>query len=511
MATATSRRLRAFKRWMRSQGIECSDALDFSHHEEEGISVRTLCDLHEGDLVATIPKQSCLTIKTSGARHLIEVAGLEGYLGLSVALMYEKSLGSQSPWFEYLHLCPQSECIPLLWTLEEIDSLLLGTELHKVVKEDKALVYEDWEECILPLIASAPLELNPDSFEVEQYFAAKSLLASRSFEIDDYHGFGMVPLADLFNHKTAAEDVHFTSTPYLVPESDDEVNCRIDEDENASNSEDIYKCDRYEGEQLIQDSPSEKGSSDGNNYSSSAAEDDPVVLEMIMVKDVRSGDEVFNTYGSLGNAALLHRYGFTEANNPYDIVNIDLDLVIQWCSSLFSSRHGRVRLSLWRRLNYSGCFSQYSEYFEISSNGEPQTELLTLLYIILLPDGAYSQLDLTVSTVDNLNAPLNVVLRKGGKVGLGQAQEMSEELLLTKNVRKALLSLADLRESFYGSNSIEEDVEVLHRCSPTKERKLYHSVMLRVSERRILQKLRTYAAGEGELSGTITRASKRKK
>ena len=57
-------------------------------------------------------------------------------------------------------------------------------------------------------------------------------------------------------------------------------------------------------------------------------------LEMVMVKDVKVGAEVFNTYGLLGNAALLHRYGFTEPDNPFDIVNIDLELVLQWSASL---------------------------------------------------------------------------------------------------------------------------------------------------------------------------------
>lgn len=65
------------------------------------------------------------------------------------------------------------------------------------MKEDKALIYDDWKENILPLMDSTCLKLSPDFFGVEQYIAAKSLVASRSFEVDDYHGFGMVPLADL--------------------------------------------------------------------------------------------------------------------------------------------------------------------------------------------------------------------------------------------------------------------------------------------------------------------------
>ena len=82
--------------------------------------------------MATIPKDSCLTVNTSSAKDIIEDYGFEGPLGLSFALMYEISLGHASPWAPYLHLLPDSEPLPLVWTLDEVDSLLCGTELHKV-------------------------------------------------------------------------------------------------------------------------------------------------------------------------------------------------------------------------------------------------------------------------------------------------------------------------------------------------------------------------------------------
>ncbi|CAI9771333.1 unnamed protein product [Fraxinus pennsylvanica] len=140
--TAT-RRMRGFKRWMKCQGIECSDALNLAIAAESpqsiSVSVEALCDLRVGDVVARIPKQSCLTVKTSGAHQLIEESQLGGYLGLSVAVMYEKSLGPQSPWFQYLQLMPPIEPIPLLWSFPEIDSLLSGTELHKGMKSSSFL------------------------------------------------------------------------------------------------------------------------------------------------------------------------------------------------------------------------------------------------------------------------------------------------------------------------------------------------------------------------------------
>jgi len=46
------REVRAFKRWMRDSGIE--------HKSVQGIRVRALDDLNKGDIIATIPKITCL-------------------------------------------------------------------------------------------------------------------------------------------------------------------------------------------------------------------------------------------------------------------------------------------------------------------------------------------------------------------------------------------------------------------------------------------------------------------
>lgn len=299
-----------------------------------------------------------------------------------------------------------------------------------------------------------------------------------------------------FNHKTGAEDVHFTALS-SNDESDDDADAEIVDEEALAQNSSMDKT--------------EKGVVSDTEYSS-VTEDDTSMLEMVMIKDVSSGAEVrkflsfqfdmfndlqchyamflfsltwkpltphliqvFNTYGLLGNAALLHRYGFTEQDNAYDIVNIDMELVLQWCSSLFSDRHSRSRISLWRRLGYSGD-SKNSEYFEISFDGEPQIELIILLHIIFLPDDVYHKLDLSVAVAGNYET------------------SMSKKPLMTKEICAALLSLADIRESLYGLKSMEDDIEALERCSFVEDRKLYHSLVLRISERKIIQKLRNYAS-----------------
>lgn len=211
----------------------------------------------------------------------------------------------------------------------------------------------------------------------------------------------------------------------------------------------------------------------------------------------------------MGNAALLHRYGFTEQDNAYDIVNIDLELVIQWCSSLFSDRHSRSRISLWRRLGYSSG-SENSEYFEISFDGEPQIELLILLFIIFLPDDVYNKLDLSVAIAGNCHESSETTLLIDNIFSLKESK-MSMKPLLTKEVCDALLSLADIRESLYGLKSIEDDIEALEKCSFVGDKKVYHSLVLRISERKILQKLRNYASKSYKITNSSSARKKLKR
>lgn len=214
MGKGSSRRVRAFKRWMKREGIECSDALDLRDEGVEiGISVSALAHLKEGDVVARIPKLTCLTTRSTAARDIISAAAgegeeescLGGLAGLAVALMYERSLGERSRWAPYLALLSkEEESLPLVWSADEVEQLLAGTELEGTVKEDKGVMWKEWKESIEPTILlqmhpldAAAVEFDPSFFGFGDYLAARTLISSRSFQIDEYHGVGMVPLADL--------------------------------------------------------------------------------------------------------------------------------------------------------------------------------------------------------------------------------------------------------------------------------------------------------------------------
>eukprot|EP00249_Psilotum_nudum_P006340 c19652_g1_i2 orf=481-1488(-) len=322
-SSSSSRKLRSFCKWMQDCGIQYSDALELTNSDDivSEIGVMALCDLYEGDLIAVIPKKACLTTKTTGAADMIEDAELGGGLGLTVALMYEMSRKEQSPWYDYLQLLPSYQILPIVWSADEIDNYLAGTELHMVVMEDRQLIEKDWYQCIMPLSKHNPYDFPPEYFTLERYFLAKTLVASRAFEVDEYHGFGMIPLADLFNHRTAAEDVHITS---VLSDSDSDVQDLCSKQMGLESSSDVEVPLIFGQQSNASTELNRVGRELKEPRSfSECLEGKSDALEVILVKAVANGCEIFNTYGTLSNAALLQKYGFTERGNPYDIINID--------------------------------------------------------------------------------------------------------------------------------------------------------------------------------------------
>lgn len=86
-----------------------------------------------------------------------------------------------------------------------------------------------------------------------------------------------------FNHKTDAEDVHFTS---IASHSDSDEDSKINDDDSVTSANDseisnIGFDKKNEYENNIDDTGSELNDSD-----------DPAVLQMIIVKEVEAGAEV---------------------------------------------------------------------------------------------------------------------------------------------------------------------------------------------------------------------------
>ncbi|GJP79073.1 hypothetical protein CLOP_g9318 [Closterium sp. NIES-67] len=380
-----------------------------------------------GASVATIPKSACLTPRTSllapylSASPFFQAGGeAEGEADRSEEeeegeggkeeegereeevegeeaegehnVLFEKALGAKSRWAAYFGQMPEREDVPVLWGKQEAKELLKGTEIEQAVPGDLAVMRAEWRRHIRPFLLSLPphvLQLLPGSqfspgtmsrdtpephdqqlhrqLSFDQYLAAKSLISSRAFAIDSWHGHGMVPLADLFNHRTASESVHFTINDEESDQEESDADGEESKKEGEKDSGKVKEDGGDEGEIEVSGNEAkvEKPESAGEE---GIEENTTEHLEMIMVRNEGPGDEVFNTYGQLSTAALLLRYGFTEPlsfggakpkggteelpvrlgkaepdcgegsevecicclqYNPFDLVNVDLSVIIK--------------------------------------------------------------------------------------------------------------------------------------------------------------------------------------
>ena len=99
-------------------------------------------------------------------------------------------------------------------------------------------------------------------------------------------------------------------------------------------------------------------------------------LNMIAVRDIRKGDEIFNTYGELSDGELLRRYGFlpTSSRNPHNSVTISFKELFAACDKVYRFENPRfVRKKVFELTN-EGTTSRFKVY----SNGRPSRKLIAI-------------------------------------------------------------------------------------------------------------------------------------
>ncbi|KAH9923744.1 SET domain-containing protein, partial [Epithele typhae] len=254
--------------------------------------------------VATIPKAAILSVRTCSLTSLIPWVpyGHAATLALSFALYSEMIIGDQSRWHGYLQSLP-SDIVPIarLWAHREAfpdddtqQALrwLEGTEVHRELSDAEGVSLTDeidqyYISDVAPILRKLGYEPH-----LRGFLHAYSLVSSRAFLVDAYHGLSMVPLADAFNH-THDNHVQLASEYDVCPHCGSLSECAHDDDSS-------------------------------NDHRSTAVHNVPTeadTVDMVTVRSIGAGEEVFNTYGaSLGNAALLARYGFILDGGETDVV-----------------------------------------------------------------------------------------------------------------------------------------------------------------------------------------------
>lgn len=145
------------------------------------------------------------------------------------------------------------------------------------------------------------------------FLHAFSLVSSRAFIVDAYHGYAMVPVADIFNH-VQENHVHLESDFDVCPICGAIDTCPHDDTDTPMPP--------------TQTTPISASSTLTTPFSTPPPPF-PETFEMITNAPVPPNTEIFNTYGEhLTNAALLSSYGFALDVNENDVVTISVESVV---------------------------------------------------------------------------------------------------------------------------------------------------------------------------------------
>ncbi|KAI8081935.1 uncharacterized protein B0P05DRAFT_538703 [Gilbertella persicaria] len=212
-----------------------------------------------------------------------DMSQLTGWSPLILCMMYE-SQKEDSFWKPYFDVLPKHFTTPMFWEESDLKALEGTDILSKIGKEEAEATFENE---IKPLITKYANLFDATVHTLELFHTCGSLIMAYSFndelqktveeggdseeeeEEEDNGLISMVPMADMLNHKTG-----------------------------------------YNNARLFHETDS---------------------LQMKAIKDIKEGEQIYNTYGDLCNADLLRKYGFTDEKNEFDLVEIDGPLVVEIC------------------------------------------------------------------------------------------------------------------------------------------------------------------------------------
>ncbi|CAM1320699.1 SETD6 (predicted), partial [Pycnogonum litorale] len=231
----------------------------------------------------SIPRTSLLCPENCGIGDLLErekktLKSESRWVPLLLAILYEY-LNPESRWRTYLDVCPDYSQLdhPMFWTDDDLKKELRGTGVIESVKQDLINIKKEFNEIVGPFIKNHQSVFPKEAHSIDLYKKLVGFVMGYSFtEPCQFKNEGkelvlpppvMVPAADILNHVS-------------------QNNAKLDFGKDA--------------------------------------------LDMITIKPIKKGDEIFNTYGELTNGQLLHMYGFSErSNNIYDAVEIPMDLFLE--------------------------------------------------------------------------------------------------------------------------------------------------------------------------------------
>ncbi|KAI7962591.1 hypothetical protein MJO28_000685 [Puccinia striiformis f. sp. tritici] len=478
--TTMEGRYTKFLGWLtESRGVILETNLIQAHNfveNGEGWGMIAITDIKKGTNLFSIPRrpggknsfsspllsvQSSTLLSNLNTQDRLKIS--RNWIPLLLVLLYERvqaildPTGSRS-WAPYFDTLPQEFDTLMFWSPEELAELTGSTITEKIGKEEAE---KDYFEVIKPLIESrADIFVVPEgtswetNYGISRYHQMGSLILSRSFHVE---ASSEIPTQEedisMDSISTGHHSVHDSSLDQTSLHSE-----TLDDDQDEEEREAVQDIALVPLADLLN---AKTGSENAKLFY------EIEWLKMNATRNIKKGEQIYNTYGDPPNADLLRRYGHVDVPNRYDVVEISIKTCLEVVASSplvkITEEESQERLDWALEMGIDDVFEIPTE-LERKSNGDPllPEELTCILQIFLLTKPDFED----HKSKEKLPKPkLN----------------SSEVIILAQQV-------VERRMKEYPT-SIEEDESLLARLRSTNDHRKIKAIIVRKSEKQILVQL----------------------
>lgn len=379
-----------FWEWLKANDVQINDKVELHDFslQGQGRGVIAKDDIAKGELIFSIPTKFVMAAENDKEFGKL----IEKHdNGEWLNLMSFMMVCEQRVhWKPYFDVLPKQFNTPMFWDPSKAKKLLQGSALvDKIGKEEAE---EQWWE--LKSLYSDEIFKGCDT-SVDNFHRMGSLIMSYSFDVEHNEEpmKAMCPPADMLNAHTKLCNAHLHHT-------DDESDC----------------------------------------------------FEMKATKNIKKGDQVYNTYGELPNSDLLRRYGYVEqGGTDYDVVEIPTSLIITALTQTGAIKSEQDLEQIVAEMEQDEDDEFFDDAYDVGVTGEPDLPMLVMMEYLGM-----------VLETDNTQR-----LQK-------QVAKLVEDEKLTKRGKDVLIKLCELRlaqypediQSFEDNEEKENSSETLVETEP---------------------------------------------
>ncbi|KAF9929200.1 hypothetical protein BGZ67_006454 [Mortierella alpina] len=404
-----------FLTWLEANGATVSKSISLQDYSAEGAGrgVVVVADINKDEELFSIPRPLLLSPETSALAQKIDLSDLEGWNPLMMCMIYEYCRGGDSHWKPYFDILPMNFSTPMFWSADELQELAGTGVMDKIGKDETESIFA---EKLWPLIKS-----HTDLFPVKDQDEAAFLKI--------FHRMGSLIMAYAFHDTLPGQD----------------------EDEDMDDDEDDE--DEEEEKVTVSMVPMADMLNHKTGYNNARLFHEKDCLRMVAIKSIKSGQQIYNTYGDLCNADLLRKYGFVDVPNPHNIAEISGESVVAKCT--VGTDQDKDEKVEWL-LEHDGL----EDFFILEAGEEIPEELIGCVKILMMPIDEFR-----TTVVEGKKLP---------------------STKLTLEVQKVLRELFETKIAEYASNA-KDDKALLKQSQDSQPQNKRNAAIVRSGERDIVQ------------------------